>query len=191
MTAPGLAYRADAILAETEVRLLATIDAGSWFVVGSGAASRQTQHYGYAYDYRSGHVRLLGALPDWLLALARDLGLEADQAIVNEYQPGQGISAHIDSPLFGDTVWTLSLGSPVLMDFHARNKCGSVDLAPRSLLTIGGEARQAWTHGIVARKTDLITYSGTRLARRIRGRRVSITFRTVKNRDAAHVAHSE
>ena len=35
----------------------------------------------------------------------------ATQLIVNEYTPGQGISAHTDAKIFGDNIITLSLGS--------------------------------------------------------------------------------
>jgi alkylated DNA repair dioxygenase AlkB len=43
---------------------------------------------------------------------------EADQAIINEYQPGQGISPHVDCvPCFGPVVAAISLGSDCVMDF--------------------------------------------------------------------------
>jgi alkylated DNA repair dioxygenase AlkB len=47
-------------------------------------------------------------------------------------------------------------------------------LEPGSLLVLSGEARFAWTHGIAARRFDVI--DGVRTAR---ARRVSLTFRTV------------
>jgi alkylated DNA repair dioxygenase AlkB len=47
-------------------------------------------------------------------------------------------------------------------------------LEPGSLLVISGPARYAWRHGIAARKTDRW---GDRTL--VRGRRVSLTFRTV------------
>lgn len=62
------------------------------------------------------------------------------------------------------------------MDFsniHSGNTATQV-LAPRSLLVLSGEARFNWTHGIPARKSDVI--DGKKIAR---GRRVSLTFRTV------------
>ena len=40
-----------------------------------------------------------------------------EQAIVNEYEPGQGIAPHIDRDCFGPVVATVSLGSAVNMDF--------------------------------------------------------------------------
>ncbi len=42
-----------------------------------------------------------------------------DQLIVNEYQPGQGISPHIDNKtLFSDIIVSLSLGSNAVMIFE-------------------------------------------------------------------------
>ena len=66
----------------------------------------------------------VGELPEWLKILSEKLYQEgympkiADQVIVNEYLPGQGISAHIDcEPCFQDTIVSLSLGSSCVMDF--------------------------------------------------------------------------
>jgi alkylated DNA repair dioxygenase AlkB len=100
-----------------------------------------------------------------------------DQIIVNEYQPGQGISAHIDCvPCFADTIASLSLGSSCVMDF-THSKTGdksSLLLEPRSLLVLTGDARYVWQHAIAGRKTD--RHNGQIIQR---ARRVSLTFRKV------------
>ncbi len=44
----------------------------------------------------------------------------------------------------------------------------------RSLLLMQGEARYHWQHAIPARKVDVV--AGTRI---VRGRRISLTFRSV------------
>ena len=95
-----------------------------------------------------------------------------DQAIVNEYEPGQGISPHIDcEPCFGNRIFSLSLGSSASMYFtHPSKEKVEVALAPKSLIMMVGEARYAWKHSIPARKQD----NGTK-----RDRRVSLTFRKV------------
>ena len=102
----------------------------------------------------------------------------ADQVIVNEYQPGQGISSHIDcQPCFKDTIVSLSLGSGCIMDFTNKSdktKKVPVWLAPRSLVVLSGEARHEWLHGIAARRSD--EWDGQKYERR---RRVSLTFRKV------------
>jgi alkylated DNA repair dioxygenase AlkB len=58
----------------------------------------------------------LGSLPEWAAYTAEALynhGMTPripDQLIVNEYEPGQGISAHIDcGSCFDDTIAILSL----------------------------------------------------------------------------------
>ena len=100
-----------------------------------------------------------------------------DQAIVNEYSPGQGISAHIDCvPCFTDTIASLSLGSACVMDFTNIDSAEkqSILLESRSLIVMTGDARYRWMHAIAARKTDRL--DDINLSRR---RRVSLTFRKV------------
>jgi len=44
--------------------------------------------------------------------------LVPDQVIINEYQPGQGISPHIDCErCFGPRIFIISLGSQAVMEF--------------------------------------------------------------------------
>src|SRR3954452_6889602 len=125
----------------------------------------------------------LGPLPDWVLPLAARLTdgnvmpAAPDQLIVNEYEPGQGISAHVDCiPCFGPVVCSLTLGSPCVMELSAVEDDGaeSLLLERGSLLVLAGEARYKWRHAIPGRKTDKV---GGRAVPR--GRRVSLTFRTV------------
>ncbi|ADI07610.1 2OG-Fe(II) oxygenase [Streptomyces bingchenggensis BCW-1] len=190
---PGLRYIADWLAPDAGTALLAGIDAASW----SAQLKRRVQHYGHRYDYGRRAVAAdtsqatAPPLPVWARELAArlvDEGLmdrEADQVIVNEYRPGQGISAHVDCvPCFGPVVAAISLGSSCLMDFTNPNPKPNpnpddgtklaVPLAPGSLLVMAGPARYAWRHAIAARKSD------PGAAGRVpRGRRVSVTFRTV------------
>ncbi|MFI0445850.1 alpha-ketoglutarate-dependent dioxygenase AlkB [Actinomadura sp. 6N118] len=183
---PGLHYIADWISPDVGDPLLADIDVEPW----STQLKRRVQHYGHRYDYGRRSVAaasptIAPPLPDWAQKMAARLvseGLmdrEADQVIINEYQPGQGISAHVDCiPCFGPVVAAISLGSGCLMDF-SNPEDGSklaVRLAPGSLLVMTGPARFTWRHAIAARKSD----PGA-TGRVPRGRRVSITFRTIIN----------
>jgi alkylated DNA repair dioxygenase AlkB len=177
-----LAYVPDYVDAAGHDALLATVDGQPWLA----DLQRRVQHYGYRYDYKGRKVDpalYLGPLPAWAQALALRLHQEGwfaevpDQLIVNEYQPGQGISKHVDCvPCFGPTVASLSLGSGCVMEL-ARGKTGdrvALFLEPRSLVVLRDEARFRWTHAVPARKTDRV--NGRSLAR---GRRVSLTFRKV------------
>lgn len=103
----GLTYLENYIPEDEAERLVQEIDAAPWRT----DLKRRVQHYGYRYDYKARQARredYLGPLPDLFLHLAERLTSEGhsqavpDQVIVNEYQPGQGISAHIDcQPCFG------------------------------------------------------------------------------------------
>ena len=90
------------------------------------------QHYGWLYDYQKRTITpdmVLGPLPDWVADLARRLYVETklfdrapDQAIVNEYRPGQGIALHADRQCFGATVATVSLNDDWEMRLRPRGR---------------------------------------------------------------------
>ena len=180
---PGLELHLDVITPEQEQKLMEWIDAQPWLE----DLSRKVQHYGYRYDYRARSIDVssrLGDLPQMLQRLATHLSdnqsalpFAPEQAIVNEYQPGQGISAHVDcEPCFGPDIASLSLGSTAVMKFThlATKEVVDITLPRRSIVVLSGESRTAWSHAIPARKSDVI--SGTKQPR---ARRVSVTFRTV------------
>lgn len=174
----GLTFRSTFIDRDAETKLLAEIDTRTW----STAMSRRVQHYGWEYDYRARTIRpesYLGPLPQFLQELAGRVGASAgfipDQAIINEYTPGQGIAAHVDcEPCFGDTVAMVGLGADIAMDFAHKNsdRVWNFRFARCGLLVIAGEARYDWTHSIARRMSD--RQFGIR-----RQRRVSVTFRSV------------
>lgn len=182
MLPPGSRYLPGYIAQSEETALLGQIDNLPWL----GDLKRRVQHYGYRYDYKARRVTddaYLGPLPSWLDDLsirlweAEIFDAKPDQVIINEYLPGQGIAAHVDcEPCFGDTIASLSLGSPCEMNFVNVNSKEAISrcLEPRSLLVLQDEARFGWTHGIPARKSDVI--EGVRVTR---SRRVSLTLRTV------------
>ena len=189
----GLEYHPEFLSAPEETVLLAHIDAAEWLT----DLSRRVLHYGYKYDYSNRGLddsARIGPLPEWLAHLALQVREAAspdtaqllnpvqpfEQAIINEYLPGQGIAPHIDRDCFGPVVATVSLESAVSMDFC----CGATGddhvhrLEPRSLLLMHGDARSAWRHGIAKRRTDV--WNGQKIQRH---RRVSITFRTIADPD--------
>jgi alkylated DNA repair dioxygenase AlkB len=178
----GLKYIWDFIDQEKHDDLLQQVDSQPWLT----DLKRRVQHYGYKYDYKSRHVDYsmrIGPLPQWAEEIAdilceRRLAPERpDQVIVNEYRQGQGIASHVDcQPCFTDTIISLSLGSPCVMDFTHKQTRQVVPLLlePRSLVVLQDEARYIWLHGIPARKTD--QYGDKTIQRE---RRVSLTFRKV------------
>lgn len=185
----GLEYYSDFLTAAEEDRLLAHIDDSAWLT----DLSRRVLHFGYKYDYTSRKLdesSRIGPLPEWLARLShmvREAASEEakqlldphqpfEQAIINEYLPGQGIAPHIDRDCFGPVVATVSLGSAVNMDLYrdSTEEDYVQRLEPRSLLLLCGDARSKWRHGIAKRNSD--TWNGQKTKRQ---RRVSITFRTI------------
>ena len=184
---PGLKFIEGFLTLEEEDDCVRRVDAAidQW----RDDLSRRVQHYGWRYDYKARAITPdmhIGALPDWLSRLAHKLYNETslfdkvpEQVIVNEYLPGQGIATHIDHPGFGPTVCTISLLDDWEMDFSEDWKDKAPALLQRgSCVLLTGASRSVWQHGIAPRKTEPLE-SG----RRNRRRRLSLTFRTVVNRD--------
>ena len=180
---PGLLCIENYINDDKHTQLLTHVDNGRWLK----DLKRRVQHYGFKYNYKARKVDMsmhVGELPEWLKQISENLYKEgymrelADQVIVNEYLPGQGISAHIDcEPCFDDTIASLSLGSSCIMDFTNKyDKTNKIEvwLAPRSLIVLSDEARYNWLHRIAQRQSD--DWGGNKIQR---GRRVSLTFRKV------------
>lgn len=169
---PGLRYLPGYVTEAEERALVAAIDGMPW----NAEWKRRRQPYGAGYG-ASGDS---GPIPEWGIPLAGRMladgvtGRPFDQMMVNEYTPGQGISAHRDYAPFGRTVVSLSLLSTCVMDFKhvSSGRRESLLLEPRSLLVLSDAARFDWEHGIAARKGDV--WQGVRWDR---GRRVSVTFR--------------
>ncbi|GAA1045102.1 alpha-ketoglutarate-dependent dioxygenase AlkB [Streptomyces murinus] len=182
LTVPGLRHFRRRVTPEMQTELLETIDRSPW----QNELRRRVQQYGYRYDYRRKGLDVearIGPLPDWSLELLDRFRREGltdstfNQLIINEYTPGQGISFHVDCrPCFDDTIFSISLGSPCILTMRqvSSNATKDILLEPGDVLSMSGEARYDWQHGIAARKTD-------RTQGRVikRGRRVSLTFRRV------------
>jgi alkylated DNA repair dioxygenase AlkB len=182
MLISGLKYLTGFVSEREEASLFVAIDKEPWLA----DLRRRVQHYGYRYDYKSRKVdpsMYLGALPPWSqpltdrLMAAGYLETNPDQLIVNEYEPGQGITAHVDCvPCFGPVVCSITLGSACMMELSAVADPATelLFLERGSLLVLADEARYKWRHAIPGRKSDRVDGQVIR-----RGRRVSLTFRTV------------
>jgi alkylated DNA repair dioxygenase AlkB len=169
---PGATYVREFVSAQEERDLIGRIEKETW----THEFARRRQHYGIGYGKQD--LTRPEPLPSWIEIVARRIvsaGLFSRmpaQALVNEYQPGQGISAHKDYDPF-EEVASLSLASGCLMEFAKGRDRRTLWLEPRSLLVLTGEARHEWTHAIRPRLADVV--HGTKIAR---VRRLSLTLRT-------------
>ena len=183
-TVHGLYYFPRFLDEHAQRGLIECIDSNPW----RADLERRVQHYGWRYDYRTKSVTRdmnLGPLPYWVDQVAARLYNETglfdrvpDQAIVNEYQPGQGIALHADRQCFGDTVATLSLGDDWEMRLRPVSATAKEDrrimLVRGSVLVLTADSRSRWMHGIDKRRTER-----SAVGQRDRTRRLSLTFRTM------------
>ena len=114
-------------------------------------------------------------LPEWLGSICNAL-IEArvfstaeppNHVLVNEYQPGQGIDAHRDGPLYLPRVAIISLGShctfQFLTDDFERRPQTSLLLPRRGLLVFEADAYKRLLHTVPALHVDEPTASTHRL----------------------------
>lgn len=183
LSIPGLTYIPNYVNIDEQNQLLNVIDQQVWSLE-SVESKRRIQQHGYRYEYQNGILVAciyLGSLPDWAASITKRLcsaGLTEvvfDQVTVNEYEPGQGLTSHIDCvTCFGDIIITLSLGSSYVMEFtHSQTQeKRELLLLPGSLLVLKREARYVWLHSVTPREKDI--YKGREF---VRTRRVAVTFR--------------
>ncbi|KNC98898.1 uncharacterized protein SPPG_05863 [Spizellomyces punctatus DAOM BR117] len=156
--------------------------------------NRRLQNWGVL----AGHCPLSDPLPPWLTAIENRiaaLGIwhqhsHANNCLINEYLPGQGILPHEDGPAFHPTIATLSLSSTCLLQLypHGQTKAShTLFLEPGSLLVLDGEVYRGFLHGIPEQRVDVlegvvnpVRDFGKEGGRIERGTRVSVTFRVVK-----------
>ncbi|KAE9407144.1 hypothetical protein BT96DRAFT_914754 [Gymnopus androsaceus JB14] len=99
---------------------------------------------------------------------------QARQAIINLYDPGEGISPHVDLlRRFGDGIVGVSLCGGCVMRFErvqegdedqkddSDNHVYDVYLPPNSIIVLSGDARYKWTHGIERKTGDWVLPCGS------------------------------
>ena len=219
---PGLRVVEDFVSEAEEGSLLAELDGDSrsW----EQAISRRVQHFGFPFNYRTlmlDYNRPVQPIPEQCEPLmermtavlpapeartkttetgssSSPMPMPLTQMTVNEYWPGQGIAAHIDTfNCFGPDIYIVSLCSGITMTLTHRSTietAGTVGveeaedtenagggryaekkhvwLPRRSLLVLTAESRYEWAHCISSRINDKV--EGILIPRT---RRVSMTFR--------------
>lgn len=179
---PGLYIIKDFITEAEETCLMQDVyKIPHWESIGH----RKRMRLGYKHDPDSKPcMKYLGELPDpiqFVISRILDeklMSKKPEQCVINEYEAGQGINAHIDRVEdFGSEVAGLSLNSDVIMEFHGpKGEKIELFVPRRSLYKMEGIARYEWKHSIPGRKKDKLS-NGTMS---IRKKRISLTFRTVE-----------
>jgi len=179
----GFAYRRDFLTTEEEADLLRRFESLPFepFDFHGYIAKRRIVEYGWEYDFGTRKAAATRPIADFLLPLreraAAVAGIapeELVEAVVTEYPPGAPIGWHRDVPQF-ETIIGISLGSAARMrlkPYRAEGKLVSVILEPGSIYVMSGPARWKFQHSIPA----------------VENLRYSITFRTLRDKDARRVA---
>ena len=186
---PGLYYM-DNIIDNYE-EIITYLDEQKWEPITKYTNSRMVQHYGYKYNYSNKSIKepttpiphlLSSELVEQLIDICQQFSLidntyEFNQCIVNNYNPGQGISKHFDKITFGNVIGCFTLLGGATMIFRNRNNnkdTYSIYTKPNSLYIMSGDSRYKWTHEMPSTKSDKVNNTIIK-----RSRRVSITFRNV------------
>jgi alkylated DNA repair dioxygenase AlkB len=176
----GLVYETDFLAVEEEAELLATIATLPFHEARyrEYTAKRRTVSYGASYDFSTNEPLPAPPVPAWLFPLRERVAawtaIPSDDfgfALVTEYQPGTQLGWHRDVPNF-ETVVGVSLAGQARMRFRPwpatappRRAAFHLDLQPRSVYVLRGDARWRWQHAISPTKAL----------------RYSITFRTARS----------
>ncbi|WP_246295060.1 alpha-ketoglutarate-dependent dioxygenase AlkB [Piscinibacter koreensis] len=146
-------------------------------------ARRRVANFGTAYDFAAHRLLPGPPIPEVLLGLRERVatwaGLAPDalsSALVAEYRAGTPLGWHRDVPDF-EVVVGVSLGTPARMRLRRYPPVNprkadvlNVELPPRSIYRLEGEARWGWQHSIAP--TPALRHSvtfRTRSTRRSRG----------------------
>lgn len=172
----GFAYAPEFLTAQEEQELAAWLATLPFepFQFRGYEGKRRVVSFGWQYDFTRSHLIKADDMPAELLAVraraAAFAGLapkDLQQCLLNEYLPGAPIGWHRDRPMF-EKVVGISLLAPCT--FRLRRRIGegferrALELAPRSIYRITGEARSGWEHSIPP----------------VKAHRYSITFRNFR-----------
>ena len=155
------------------IEYIGTLDFRSFQMHGVNA-KRRIAHFGWHYSFESYRLTAADPIPgifhDSRARAAELAGVQSDEfseALVTEYTPGAGIGWHRDAPPFG-IVAGVSLAGWCRMRFQKGKGpdrvVAAMELPPRSIYLLTGEARTKWEHTIPPTK-EL---------------RYSLTFRTLR-----------
>lgn len=170
---PGLKLAYEIMTLEEEAQLIGRIQASGLADYAYDAANpRSSMSYGWKYDFRDDSFVACAPTPEGFGAIcetaARFAGVEPGdlaECLLNRYDPGAIIQWHFDKPVWEHVVG-ISLGAAATMEFRKATADGcqhaAVELRPRSIYLLSGEARHAYQH-------SLLPVDGTRW---------SITFRS-------------
>jgi alkylated DNA repair dioxygenase AlkB len=175
---PGFTYQDEFISKPEEESLLSEIKKLDLHpvVIRNVPSKRRVRHFGYGYSFEERRLTDPVPIPEFILPLRSRVAqlikaIEDDlsEVLITEYPVSAVIGWHKDAAPF-DVVVGISLLNPCIMKLRkgapGSRKIIALDLIPRSVYVLDGEARADWEHHIPPAKKL----------------RYSITFRTLKTK---------
>ena len=179
----GFVLIAEFLTSEEESRLLRFIGGLEFheFQMRGVTAKRRVLQFGWHYSFETFKLTPAAPMPEIFEPVRTRAASAAAiapedfaEVLVTEYRPGAGIGWHRDAPPFG-IVAGVSLAGMCRIRFQngvgPEREIAAVELPPRSMYLLTGEARTKWKHTIPPTK-EL---------------RYSITFRTLRRKVTADI----
>jgi alkylated DNA repair dioxygenase AlkB len=183
-TPPGLKLAQDVLTPAEEADLIALIEAsGLAYSAYDPGNTRSSTSYGWKYDFANDSFVPCKPMPEGFRAIADKAAAFAGlvykdfaECLLNRYEPGAVIQPHLDKPVWEHVVG-VSLGVPTTMVFRepASGEERPVELPPRSIYVLAGDARHVWQHSLPP----------------MQGTRHSITFRSFSAEGLRRLEHCQ
>lgn len=194
MKPKGLYYFDNFITEQDEKDILKFLEKeNAWFPVAKNKKSREVIHYGYEYPYqftKNTKMKKIENIPkifeEKILKKLKGIpdlkifdNYNFDQLIINKYEPGEGISPHVDHVKFFDNIIicvTINSGININFTRSSDQKQYNIYVKPRSLYIMSENARYNWSHSISKQLNDNVDNHIIE-----RDTRISLTFRKVNS----------
>lgn len=160
---PTIYYIPNFITAEEESHILKNVYSTpkpKW----TNLSHRRLQDYG-GVPHEKGLIP--EKIPDWLQIYTKKIDKlnifekPANQILINEYLPGQGIMPHTDGPIFYPTIATVTCGSHTVLEFlentENRDKVCELLLERCSLVIVKDDLYSKYLHSISERCSDVLS----------------------------------
>jgi alkylated DNA repair dioxygenase AlkB len=153
----GLRLALGVMTPREEAALIALIEASepAYYAYDPGNR-RASASFGWKYNFQTDRFAPCSPMPAGFSAIAAKAaafaGIGPDdlaECLLNRYEPGAIIQPHLDKPVWEHVVG-ISLGAAATMIFrHGRSgEEVGVELPPRSMYLLAGDARHLWQHGL-------------------------------------------
>jgi DNA oxidative demethylase len=153
----GLRFATEVVTPAEESALIELIEsAGLSYSAYDPGNARSSKSFGWNYDFVNDTFVPGDRLPDGFGAIAARAAAFAGlhpkdfaECLLNRYEPGAIIQPHLDKPVGEHVVGiSLGLGATMVSRHQETGEERPVELSPRSMYLLAGDARHVWQHSL-------------------------------------------